>query len=102
MRIEAYCKQREERILRSGSIKVFTLIYTRDQISSVTLIGPIRDLKDQLVTNDSDKATAFNNFFRSVFTTDDNKIPDFARRSDAHMALPSVIPNKVRAIPFVH
>ena len=62
VQIEACRKHREERILRSGSIKEF-YTFARDQISSVTQIGSIHDLNGQLVTNDRDKATALNNFF---------------------------------------
>ena len=94
-RIEAYRKEREERILRSASIKQF-YAYVREHVNPAVQIGPLRDVSGMLITNDRDKATTFNNFFHSVFTVDDNSAPAFALRTDAYMPMPIFTHNEVR------
>jgi len=50
------------------------------------------------VVSDTDKAEAFNKFVHSVFTVDNNVVPEFARRTDANMDMPLFVPEEVRAV----
>ena len=50
-------------------------------------LGTLRDSNGQLITSDIDKAEAFNNFFHSVCTFDDNQLPYFPHRTDALMEM---------------
>ncbi len=59
-------------------------------------LGPLSDPAGKLLSNDLDKAEIFNKFFQSVFTTDDNTIPVFDRRTAATMDMPVFSPDEVR------
>ena len=76
MRIDAYRKEREESILRSESIKKF-YSYVRGRMKPISQLGPLRNPTGKLLLSDYEKADAFNIFFHSVFTTDDNDVPLF-------------------------
>ncbi len=95
VRINAFRKEREERVLRSSSIKQF-YAYARQRLIPVTQIAHLRDPNGQPIVLDRDKATAFNAFFHSVFTIDNNELPEFARRTDLNMSLPIFSPADVR------
>jgi len=43
-------------------------------------VGPLKSASGSLLINDHDKATALNDYFCSVFTSDDGKCPTFNRR----------------------
>jgi hypothetical protein len=79
-RIYTFRKEREENILRSASIKQF-YAYVGERMKPVTHMGPLRDNRGMPLVSDADKAEAFNHFFHSVLTVDDNNVPEFARRT---------------------
>ena len=57
----------------------------------------MRDPTGKLLLNDYEKADTFNIIVHSVFTTDDNNVPLFNQRTNAHMDVPSFNPDEVRA-----
>ena len=79
--IFAYRKAQEENILLSGSITKF-YSYARSCMVPLTSIGPIKDTNGLLVENDVDKAELFNNFFLSVYVSDDDNAPPFDNRTN--------------------
>ena len=62
----------------------------------VTRMGPIRDTHDMPIISDFDKAEAFNNFFHSVFTVDNDIMPEFAHRAAVNMKMLLFTPEEVR------
>ena len=64
----------------------------------VTRMGPIRDTHGMPIISDFDKAEAFNNFFHSVFTVDNNIMPEFARRTANNMKMPLFTPEEFRTV----
>jgi exonuclease III len=96
-RINTFRKEREERILRSASVKKF-YAYVAEHMNVTSHMGPLRDHHGKPIISDFDKAEAFNHFFHSVFTIDDNNMPDFTRRTAANMDMPVFAPEEVRAV----
>ena len=96
-RISTFRREREERILRSASTKKF-YAYARERFGSNKPSYPVCDSQKNPIINDCDKANAFNSFFHSVFSADDHVSPDFPRRTNVTMALPSFTSNEVRAV----
>ena len=96
MRIDAYRKEREESVPRSASIKKF-YSYVRGRMKPISQPEPLRDPTGKLLISDNEKADAFNIFFQSVFTTDDNNVLLFNQRTNAYMDVPSLNPDEVRA-----
>ena len=86
--IFAYRKVKEENILLSGSIKKF-YNYARSRMGPLTSIGPIKDTNGLLVENDLDKAELFNDFFHSVYISDDDNAPPFENRTNVIMPTPT-------------
>ncbi len=97
MRTDAYRKEREERILQSASIKKF-YAYVSKRMDPVTQLGPLRDPYGSPIITDFDKAEAFNKFFHSVFTIDDNNSPKFERRTAVDMDMPVFTTEEVKAV----
>ena len=96
MRIDAYRKEREESVIRSASIKKF-YSYVRGRMKPISQLAPLRDPTGKLLLSDYEKTDAFNIFFHSVFTTDDNNVPLFNLRTNVYMDVPSFNPDEVRA-----
>ena len=55
----------------------------------LTSISPIKDTNGLLVENDLDKAELFNNFFHSVYISDDDNAPPFDNRTNVIMPTPT-------------
>ena len=55
----------------------------------LTSIGPIKATNGLLVENDLDKAELFNNFFHSVYISDDDNAPPFENRTNVIMPTPT-------------
>ena len=55
----------------------------------LTSIGPMKDTNGLLVENDLDKAELFNNFFHSVYISDDDNAPPFENRTNVIMPTPT-------------
>ena len=66
-------------------------------LNPATQLGHIRTADGCLFSNDREKAEAFNNYFHSVFTADDDNCPAFASRITANMNLPLFKPDEIRA-----
>ena len=60
-------------------------------------LGHIRTAEGCLLTNDCEKAEAFNNYFHSAFTAVDYNCPAFASCTTANMNLPLFKPDEIRA-----
>ena len=58
-------------------------------MSPLTNIGPIKDINGLLVENDLDKAEFFNNFFHSVYISDDDNATPFDNRTNVIMPTPT-------------
>ena len=95
--IMAFRNARKEQILLNGSIKQF-FAYTRLRMCTISKIGPINNSCGHLVTDDSDKAEAFNDFFYSVYTHDDGTIPVFNKRTESIMPTPVLSVDEVRRV----
>jgi hypothetical protein len=96
-RIYCFRKEREESILRSASVKKF-YAYVAERMKPNTRTGPLCDNLGTSITCDLDKAEAFNNFFHSVFTVDNNIMPDFAQRTAVNMDMTPFVPDEVRTV----
>ena len=86
--IFAYRKAQEENILFIGSLKKF-YNYDRSRMGPLASIGTIKDTNGLLVENDLDKAELFNNFFPSVYISDDDNAPPFDNRTNFIMPSPT-------------
>ena len=95
--IMAFRNAREEKILLNGSIKQF-FAYTRSRMCTISKIGPINNSCGHQVTDDSDKAEAFNDFFHSVYKHDDGTIPIFNKRTESIMPTPVLFVDEVRRV----
>ena len=78
----------EEKILLSGSIKIF-FSYLKSRLHPFVNPGPIKDNTNNLIDCDLGKAELFSEFFHSVYTLDDNSSPIFANR--IYSAMPNPI-----------
>ena len=94
LRIDAYRKEREESILLSASIKKF-YSYVRGRMKPISQLGPLRDPRGKL--SNHEKTDAFNKFFHSILTSDDNNVPMFNQRTNACMEVSSFNPDEIRA-----
>ena len=92
--IFAHRKAVEEKILLSGSIKNF-FNYSMSRLHPFVSTGPIKDNTNNLINCDLGKAELFSEFFRSVYTLDDNCSPIFANRTY------SVMPNPIFTVADV-
>ena len=72
-------RRREERTLDANNLGAFYRFVNR-KLSSPSGVAPLRDAGGNLVVSDSDKADLLNQFFKSVFTIDDGKLPPFQSR----------------------
>ena len=95
--IMGFRNAREEKILLNGSIKQF-FAYTRSRMCIISKIGPINNSCGHQVTDDSDKAEAFNDFFHSVYTHDDGTFPVFNKRTESIMPTPVLSVDEVRRV----
>ena len=94
-RVANFRLEREERILRSASAKQF-YAYARERFGSNRQSYPILDVHKNSFSNDVDKANTFNSFFHSVYSPDNNILPDFPSRTNANMNLPSFTSGEAR------
>ena len=68
----------EERMVKSNNLGAFYRFVNNKLNNSG--IAPLYDLKGNLLTSDEDKAQLLNDYFKSVFTTDDGNLPFFPSR----------------------
>ena len=94
-RVANFRRVREERILRSASAKQF-YAYARECFGSNKQSYPILDVHKDSFSNDVDEANALNSFFHSVYSPDNNILPDFPSRTNANKSLPSFTSGEVR------
>ena len=85
-KLEVYCREREEKILRSASIKTF-YAYSKGKIRPLCSMAPIRDASGSIHFFNTDKANTLNDFFHIVFTQDDGNLPNFDKSTDQTMPL---------------
>ena len=64
-------------------------MYARSRMSPLTSIGPTKDTKGLLVKNDVNKAESVNNFFHSVYISNDDNATTFDNRTNVIMPTPT-------------
>ena len=79
----------ENKIVSSNKIGNFYK-YANKKLSCKTGVGLIKDPDGNILTDPVDRANCFNNFFASVFTTDNNIIPPVVTRVPDHVSLSSI------------
>jgi len=88
--IKEYFAARELNLIEKNDLKYFYK-YVNKQLSNRSSIGDIRCPDGALTSSDKLKCEAFNVFFTSVFTHDDNNIPRFdSRVADTDICLSTI------------
>ena len=72
--------------------------YVKSKSHTRTGIGNIKDQNDNIVTDDTDKAEIFNSYFSSVFTIENNEVPNFECRCDFQLCDIVITVDKVRQL----
>ena len=70
---------REEKIIKANNLGAFYR-YVNNKLNNNNGIAPLFDKNGNLITADIDKANLLNDYFKSVFITDDGLLPDFPSR----------------------
>jgi hypothetical protein len=74
--IQKFTLNRENAVLQSTNLgRFFQLVNSK--FNCKTAVGPLKNENDSYVTNPTDKATLFQNYFSSVFNIDNGCIPPF-------------------------
>ena len=76
--IRDFLKQKEERIINSNNLGMF-YSHINSKLVSKSGVGVLKDSAGSFVYSDNMKAELLNEYFSSVFTNDDNCIPDVKR-----------------------
>jgi len=77
--IYSYVKSKEEHLIDNGNLGSFYR-YINKKLSSKTGVGVLKDASGNLLQDDADKAARLNDYFSSVFTDDNEVMPDINRR----------------------
>ena len=81
--INKYHAAKELELIRKNNVGSF-YNYVNEKLSSSTVISDIRQPDgSSLCTDNVDKCTVFNDFFASVFTSDNGTNPDLSSRVDS-------------------
>ena len=70
---------REEKIINANNLGAFYR-YVNNKLSNNNGIAHLFDNNGNLITSDIDKANLLNDYFKSVFITDDGLLPEFPSR----------------------
>ena len=86
----------EGRLINSGNVGRF-YSYANKKFSSRSGIGPIQDRGGRFSIDPRDQSELFNHYFSSVFTNDNNLLPEFNRRCDVDVSMENIVfdPNLV-------
>ena len=86
----------EGRLINSGNVGRF-YSYANKKFSSRSGIGPIQDQGGRFSIDPRDQCELFNQYFSSVFTNDNNLLPEFNRRCDVDVSMENIVfdPNLV-------
>jgi len=74
-----YVKSKEEHLIDNGNLGSFYR-YINKKLSSKTGVGVVKDANGNLLDDDAAKANRLNDYFSSVFTDDNDVLPDIKRR----------------------
>ena len=91
---------REEKVIKANNLGAFYK-YVNKKLNNNNGISPLFDNNGNLITADIDKANLLNDYFKSVFITDDGLLPDFPSRlppgsSETHDISPEIITKILR------
>ena len=78
---------RENKILEANNLGAFYK-FVNKKLASPSGIAPLHDASGNSLTSDQDKTNLLNEYFRTVFTVDDNLLPNF----------PNCLPDSVTGI----
>jgi len=84
-----YEKSQELAIIKRNNIGSFYRFINR-KLSCKTGVSPLKSTSGGIITDDTGKATALNEYFCNVFTADDQNIPEFTRRVGDDISMSSV------------
>ena len=104
LEIFKFDSEREEKLLNANNLGTFYK-FVNNKLTSKSGIAPLKTDNDILLTNDTDKANLLNDYFHSVFTSDDGTFPFFSTRlisdniniSDVKIS-PKIIQNVLRKL----
>ena len=82
LEIFKFDSDREEKFLQVNNLGAFYMFINK-KLSSKSGVAPLRNPDNILVTDDVDKADLLNEYFQSVFTTDDGTLPPFPSRLES-------------------
>ena len=82
--IKDFTKQLEERIINSANLGML-YNHVNKKLASKSGIGVLKDSSGSFVHCDSKKAELMNEYFSSVFTADNNSIPNIERRTTSEL-----------------
>ena len=80
--IKDYYRNLEIKLVQSDNLGRFYR-YVNGKMSGRKLIPPIKNAAGNLITDNVSRANIFNEYFASVFTRDDNNLPQFTKRVDS-------------------
>ena len=81
----------ELRLVQSNDVGKFYR-FINNKLNRKLPVPPIKNANDELITNYTDQANIFNDYFASVFTTDDGNKPKLANRSDSNFSTIDLTP----------
>ena len=79
LEIFKFDSEREEKLLKANNLGAFYK-FVNKKLTSKSGIAPLKNKDNTLITEDVDKANLLNDYFHSVFTTDDGTLPPFPSR----------------------
>ena len=82
-------KTKEQAVLNKSNLGTFYRFINK-KLSCRSGVGPLKSTTGQMLLDDSSKSEALNEYFTSVFTTDDGTLPIFPRRVAPNVNLSEV------------
>lgn len=98
-----YERSKELEVIKKSSIGAFYR-YVNKRLIAKSGVGPLRPSasSDVIVTDDSTKASMLNEYFTSVFVSDDGSFPDFNRRVPDNVFIDSISVTPDRILHFIN
>ena len=87
--VKNYFSRKEKRLCKSSNLKLF-YSYVNKKLHSSFTIPPLKSANDDIITDNFERASMFNQYFSSVFTRDNDLTPDVESLVDHDINLSTV------------